>query len=38
VPIRQILEEERVLPREEIDRILDLHRLAHGGRAAGPRR
>src|SRR5213594_3530946 len=38
VPIRQILEEERVLPREEIDRILDLHRLAQGGRAAGPRR
>src|SRR5213593_2674585 len=38
VPIRQILEEERVLPREEIDRILDLPRLARGGRATAPRR
>src|SRR3989454_12180740 len=38
VPIRQILEEERVLPREEIDRILDLQALAHGGRAGVPRR
>ena len=33
VPIRQILEEEKVLPKEEIDRILDLHTLARGGRA-----
>ena len=33
IPIRQVLEEEKVLPREEIDRILDLHALAHGGRA-----
>jgi fumarate hydratase class II len=32
VPIRQVLEEERVLPREEIDRILDLRALARGGR------
>jgi len=38
VPIRQILEEERVLPREEIDRLLDLPRLARGGRATAPRR
>src|SRR5207245_228756 len=38
VPIRQILEEERVLPREEIDRLLDLHALAHGGRAGAVRR
>src|SRR3989454_1260768 len=38
VPIRQVLEEERVLPREEIDRILDLQALAHGGRAGVPRR
>jgi fumarate hydratase, class II len=34
VPIRQVLEEERVLPKEEIDRILDLAALARGGRAA----
>ncbi len=37
LPIRQVLEEERVLPREEIDRILDLLKLAHGGRAGGAR-
>jgi fumarate hydratase class II len=37
VPIRRILEEEQVLPREDIDRILDLHKLAHGGRAGGAR-
>jgi len=33
VPIRQILEDEQVLPREEIARVLDLHQLARGGRA-----
>jgi fumarate hydratase, class II len=38
LPIRQILEEERVLSREEIDRLLDLPRLARGGRATAPRR
>jgi fumarate hydratase class II len=37
VPIRQVLEEEQVLPREEIARLLDLLKLAHGGRAGGPR-
>src|SRR5882672_6378109 len=37
VPIRQILEEERVLPKEEIARLLDLHQLARGGRAGGSR-
>jgi len=37
VPIRQILEEEKVLPKEEIARLLDLHQLARGGRAGGPR-
>ena len=37
VPIRQILEEEGVLSREEIARLLDLRRLARGGRAGGPR-
>jgi fumarate hydratase class II len=37
VPIRQILEDEAVLPREEIDRLLDLRRLAEGGRAGGSR-
>jgi fumarate hydratase class II len=35
VPIRRVLEEEKVLPVEEIDRILDLHALARGGRAGG---
>jgi fumarate hydratase class II len=33
VPIRRVLEEEKVLPVEEIDRILDLPTLARGGRA-----
>src|SRR5690349_6444490 len=33
VPIRRILEEEKVLPKAEIDRILDLPALARGGRA-----
>jgi aspartate ammonia-lyase len=37
VPIRQILKEERVLPDEEIDRILDLRKLAEGGRAGTKR-
>jgi fumarate hydratase class II len=37
VPIRRILEEENVLPAEEIARLLDLHHLAHGGRAGGRR-
>src|SRR5437879_1905587 len=37
LPIRQILLEEKVLPPEEIERILDLHTLARGGRAGGPR-
>jgi fumarate hydratase class II len=35
VPIRQILKEEHVLPDEEIERVLDLHKLAHGGRIGG---
>jgi fumarate hydratase class II len=33
LPIRKILEDERVLPKDEIDRLLDLLALAHGGRA-----
>src|SRR2546425_309810 len=37
VPIRQVLEDEKVLPKEEIARLLDLHQLARGGRAGGPR-
>jgi fumarate hydratase class II len=37
VPIRQILLDEKVLSREEIDRILDLRKLADGGRAGGKR-
>jgi fumarate hydratase class II len=37
VPIRTILEEERVLPPEEIARVLDLAQLARGGRAGGGR-
>jgi fumarate hydratase class II len=37
LPIRQVLLEEKVLPPEEIDRILDLHALARGGRAGSPR-
>ncbi len=36
VPIRQVLLDEKVLPREEIDRLLDLAALARGGRAGGP--
>jgi fumarate hydratase class II len=32
VPIRRVLEEERVLPPEELARVLDLHALARGGR------
>ncbi len=35
VPIRQVLEDERVLPPDEIARILDLAQLARGGRAGG---
>jgi fumarate hydratase class II len=37
VGIRQILKEEKVMPDAEIDRVLDLHTLARGGRAGGPR-
>src|SRR5438132_1587270 len=37
VPIRQVLEDEKVLPKEEIARLLDLHQLARGGRAGGAR-
>ncbi|HZP43585.1 MAG TPA: class II fumarate hydratase [Candidatus Binatia bacterium] len=37
VPIRQILEEEKVLPPEEIARLLDLRALARGGRAGSAR-
>jgi fumarate hydratase class II len=37
VPIRQVLEEEQVLPREEIARLLDLRALARGGRAGSGR-
>jgi fumarate hydratase class II len=37
VPIRQVLLDEKVLPPGDIDRILDLHQLARGGRAEGPR-
>ncbi len=37
IGIRQILEDEHVLPKEEIDRLLDLKKLAHGGRAGSPR-
>jgi fumarate hydratase class II len=37
VGIRQILKEEKVMPDAEIDRVLDLHALARGGRAGGPR-
>ena len=35
VGIRQILEDEKVLPQDEIDRLLDLRKLADGGRAGG---
>jgi fumarate hydratase, class II len=37
LPIRQILLEEKVLPKEEIDRLLDLRKLAEGGRAGAGR-
>jgi fumarate hydratase class II len=37
VPIRTVLLEEKVMPAAEIDRILDLMALAHGGRATAPR-
>src|SRR5438552_402380 len=37
VPIRQVLEDEKVIPKEEIARLLDLHQLARGGRAGGSR-
>src|SRR6185295_13394983 len=37
VGIRQILEDEHVLPKEEIDRLLDLRKLAEGGRARSTR-
>src|SRR5262249_42308147 len=33
LPIRQILAEDGILPQAEIDRLLDLHRLARGRRA-----
>ncbi|HLK11546.1 MAG TPA: class II fumarate hydratase [Candidatus Binatia bacterium] len=32
VPIRQVLEEEQVMPPAELARVLDLHALARGGR------
>jgi fumarate hydratase class II len=35
VSIRQILEEEGILPKDEIARLLDLRKLAEGGRAGG---
>jgi len=37
LPIRQILLEEKVLAKEEIDRLLDLRKLAEGGRAGAGR-
>src|SRR5213592_1592188 len=37
LPIRQVLEDEKVIPKEEIARLLDLHQLARGGRAGGSR-
>jgi len=37
VPIRQVLEQEHVLPHEQIEEILDLEKLANGGRAGGRR-
>jgi len=33
--IREILEEEDVLPKDEIAQLLDLRKLADGGRAGG---
>jgi fumarate hydratase class II len=35
VSIRQILEDDNILPKEEIARLLDLRKLADGGRAGG---
>ena len=35
VSIRQILEDDNVLPKDEIARLLDLRKLAEGGRAGG---
>jgi fumarate hydratase class II len=35
VGIRQILLDEKVMPPEQIDEILDLKKLSHGGRAGG---
>ena len=35
VSIRQILEDDKILPKEEIARLLDLRKLADGGRAGG---
>jgi fumarate hydratase, class II len=35
VSIRQILEDDNILPKEEITRLLDLRKLADGGRAGG---
>jgi hypothetical protein len=35
VSIREILEAEDVLPKDEIARLLDLRKLADGGRAGG---
>src|SRR5438094_1021970 len=37
VAVRQVLEDEKVIPKEEIARLLDLHQLARGGRAGGSR-
>jgi fumarate hydratase class II len=37
IGIRQVLKEEKIMPDAEIDRMLDLHALARGGRAGGPR-
>ncbi len=35
VGIRQVLLDEKVMPAEQVDEILDLKKLAHGGRAGG---
>jgi aspartate ammonia-lyase len=35
VSIREILEQDAILPRDEIARLLDLRKLADGGRAGG---
>jgi fumarate hydratase class II len=37
VGIRQVLRAAKVLPDDEIDRLLDLRTLARGGRAGAPR-